>query len=323
VHDAVALVEHAVRLTPPGVDEHSERLFALAGYLDVAGEPQRVTNLLMPELDSFPEGPVRGRAHLLLSEGAVDVHEHEQHLDRALAESQGDVVLRAHVLAKMSIIVAATEVERIRDAEAWALEALADGPRAGHEVERLGLHGLGWARALRGRPVDDLAERFYAASDAAFHIADSLDRVAACRLAWRGELDEARTVAIGLLGLADGRGEPWSYAVLRMHVCEFAMRAGEWETAVAGAEASGERWQLLQALRVRGIAALLAHDPARAVECLRAVWEHTQREGVEDPGAFPVAPELVEAFVEVRAGRSRRAPSSPASARGGPSPPAS
>jgi DNA-binding CsgD family transcriptional regulator len=54
------------------------------------------------------------------------------------------------------------------------------------------------------------------------------------------------------------------------------------------------------AARARGAAALLANEPARAAESLRAVWEHTRREGVDDPGVFPVAPELVEALVEVR-----------------------
>jgi len=32
---------------------------------------------------------------------------------------------------------------------------------------------------------------------------------------------------------------------------------------------------------------------------LRWVWAHTEREGVNDPGAFPAAPELVEALVEL------------------------
>ncbi len=59
------------------------------------------------------------------------------------------------------------------------------------------------------------------------------------------------------------------------------------------------QWEWLEALRARGIAALLAHDPARAVESLSTVWEHTLREGVDDPGAFPVAPELVEALREI------------------------
>ena len=47
------------------------------------------------------------------------------------------------------------------------------------------------------------------------------------------------------------------------------------------------------------MAALLAHQPERAVDSLRAVWEHTLREGVDEPGVFPVAPELVEALVEL------------------------
>lgn len=46
-----------------------------------------------------------------------------------------------------------------------------------------------------------------------------------------------------------------------------------------------------------GIAALLAHQPAQAAESLRAVWQHTRREGVDEPGVFPVAPDLLEALV--------------------------
>jgi len=69
--------------------------------------------------------------------------------------------------------------------------------------------------------------------------------------------------------------------------------------ALAGAQAAGNRWDRLEALRARGIAALLRHEPAQAAESLRAVWEHTRREGVDEPGVFPVAPDLVEALVEL------------------------
>jgi DNA-binding CsgD family transcriptional regulator len=41
------------------------------------------------------------------------------------------------------------------------------------------------------------------------------------------------------------------------------------------------------------------HDPAEAAESLCAVWEHCEREGVEEPGVFPAAPDLVEALVEL------------------------
>jgi DNA-binding NarL/FixJ family response regulator len=67
--------------------------------------------------------------------------------------------------------------------------------------------------------------------------------------------------------------------------------------ATERARATGVVWDQLEAQRAMGIAELLAREPGRATELLREVWEHTEREGVRDPGAFPVAPELVEALV--------------------------
>ena len=79
-----------------------------------------------------------------------------------------------------------------------------------------------------------------------------------------------------------------------------AGEARRWATpALEAAEPLGFRWQVLESHRALGIAALLAHEPATAAEHLRAVWEHTLREGVDEPGAFPVAPELVAALVEL------------------------
>ena len=69
--------------------------------------------------------------------------------------------------------------------------------------------------------------------------------------------------------------------------------------AISRAHKAACRWDELEARRARGIAALRAGAPERAVQDLAAVWEHTQREGVLEPGAFPVAPELVEALVEL------------------------
>jgi DNA-binding CsgD family transcriptional regulator len=85
--------------------------------------------------------------------------------------------------------------------------------------------------------------------------------------------------------LAAGRGE--------------AQAAEQWAApAFADAQARGYRWQVLEASRALGLAALLAHQPGDAVGWLRAVWQHAQDQGVEEPGAFPVAPDLVEALVE-------------------------
>ena len=343
--EAVELAEHAWRLTPAGSDTRNCRLLTLAGYLDVAGEAQRVTELITPELDSLPEGAMRVRAQLLLSEGGhiKSVTDHQRHLEVALEEAGDDSLLRAHVLAKKSVHATAACVERIEEAEAWALEALRAAGGIDSEVVRLALHGLAWARALAGQPIDDLDERFAAESLAPFHLVDSVDRVICLRLAWRGDIVAARTALARLLTLADERGELWSYVVLRLHLCELELSVGDWPTAtllldewaesteaellvassyersrallaagrghpdeverrvatvLADAKATGARWHLLQALRASGVAALLAHEPGHAVESLRVVWEHLEREGVDDPGAVPVAPDLVEALVE-------------------------
>ncbi len=342
--DAVVLAEHALRLTPPGADKRTNRVLELAGCLDVAGDPQRLTDLLTPELDLLPAGPARARAELLLFESAVTDDEAHQRLERALVESEGNPALRSDVLARMSIYATTNDAERVREAEAWAMEALSLSHGAGPDVERLALTALAWARTVTGRPVDDLCERFHAASDAAFHIADSPDRPAACRLISRGEVTEARTRLTDMLRLANERGEPWSSVVLRRHLCEAALRAGDWQTAsrlldewdespdralmgsgtyerlraelavglgapddaqrwaaaaVAGAEATGARWHLLTTVRTRGSAALVAHEAARAIDSLLAVWEHAQRERLDDLAVARLGPDLVEGLVEM------------------------
>ena len=100
--DAVHLAEQALRLTPAGSPLRGERLLALADHLALAGEPQRLRDLLTPELGSLPTGPVRARAWLLLSEPAChasrDWDQCEALLDAALAESAGDSAIRASVL---------------------------------------------------------------------------------------------------------------------------------------------------------------------------------------------------------------------------------
>jgi DNA-binding CsgD family transcriptional regulator len=341
---AVTLAEHALRLTAHTSPDRSERLLDLAGYLEVAGERKRVTELLTPELGSLAPRD-RIRAWLRLAEGGAikSIYDTEEYLDRALAASEGDPSMRAYVLAKKSIHASPACVWQIRDAEAWALEALSAAQGSDPVLERLALHGLGWARAMRGRPIEDVCTRFRAAADAAFHITDSPEPVEGLRLLWRGHVAEARTILTRFLALADARGEEVSYALQRMQVCDLELRAGEWAdaarlldewesadrqlliratydrsrallaagrglpeeaerwaaSALQGAEPGGYRWQILEALRARGTAALLARDPELATKSLRAVWAHMEREGVDEPGVFPVAPELVEALVEL------------------------
>jgi DNA-binding CsgD family transcriptional regulator len=57
-------------------------------------------------------------------------------------------------------------------------------------------------------------------------------------------------------------------------------------------------WDWLEAKRALGLAALFEGDYASAIDSFEAVWHHCQREGVNDPGAFPVSGDLVEALIE-------------------------
>ena len=341
-HEAVVLAEHALRLTAEP-SEQTRRLLVLAGYLNTAGELVRLTELLAPRLESLPPGEARVRACLLLSNGAVGGNDDiVRYQERALAESANDDRLRAIVLPDISANRAVARVEQIPSAEELALEALEMGRGAGPEVERAALYALAWARALRGRPVADLCERFRDLSNRSVYLGFSPDRIAALRLMWRGDVIEARVRLARLLSAADERGEPTSYALQRLHLCELDLRTGEWDEAtllldewsrdgelliwpcydrcrallaagrglpdetqsraaevIARAQRTGPHWDVLEALRARGIGALLAGDPARAEESLQAVWDHLLREGVDEPGAFPIAPDLVEVLADL------------------------
>ena len=145
---------------------------------------------------------------------------------------------------------------------------------------------------------------------------------------------------------ADEQGEPVSYALQRLHLCELELRTGDWDAAgalldewaesaeaellvqpmyqrcraleaagrgrpaeaeawaaraIAAAAEVGVGWDRLEALRARGLALLLAREPAAAADALRAVWTHCVEHGIDEPGVFPVAPDLVEALVELEA----------------------
>jgi DNA-binding CsgD family transcriptional regulator len=345
---AVELAEHALRLTPRSSSQRPDRLLELSENLMVAGEAQRAANLLADEIELLPPGPARARAHLLLAEGRAEPLgiEYRDHLERALAESVTDASLHAIAVARKTRFVAVGRVERIREAEAWSLEALPAARAAGPEVEREVLHGLALARVLRGRPIDDLQERFRALSEDTFEIYRSLDRVAAERHVHRGEIRRAREILAGLATTAAERGEDWSLAWLRLSLCELELRVGAWDTAdelldewqehsdvasimepmrarchallaagrghveeserwaveaLTDTSSNQSRWHTFEVRRAQGIAALAAADAQRSVDCLLPLWTHLEREGVEDPGVFPIAPDLVEALVEVGA----------------------
>lgn len=343
---AMALAEHALRLTPADSQGRGDRVLRLAEYLETAGELRRLTDLLTPEVDSLPAGVPRARAWLMLSEGAGSRHMDDlaDLQQRALAEGADDPGLQARVLAKQASNAAASTISDLAQAEIWALAAVKAAAAAGPDVQRVALYALAWTRAMTGRAVDDLCGSSQAVSDATAYIAAAPERVAGQRLVWRGEIRRGREVLARLLRLADERGELESYALMRLHVCELHLRVGEWDAAealldewaqstdrelmfrpkyercrallaagrgdieqterwamlaVARGEQTGCRWDELEGIRALGVGRLLAHRPAAAAESLRTAWRHLEREGVQEPGVFPVGPELVQALTEL------------------------
>ncbi len=343
---SVALAEHALRLTPPASSARSTRVLDLAESLSTAGELARMTEVLEIEIDTLPQGMPRARAWLMLSEGSGprSLDDQERYRVRALAEAGPDPGIRAMVLAKRAANTAASRIVSIVQSEEWALEALDAARDAGPAETRRALYALSWARAMRGKPIDDLCAAFEAASPDPSYVAASPARVAAQRMVWRGEIARARSALLPLLTLADERGERQSYALMRLHVCELRLREGEWESAQAlldewgessdrdvmfrpqyercrallaagrghhadavrwGSEAieraaaAASHWDELEARHARGCAHLLGRDPAAAAETLRPAWERLVREGVEEPGVFPVVADFVQALVEL------------------------
>jgi DNA-binding CsgD family transcriptional regulator len=340
--DAAVLAGQALRLTSTDSPTRPARVLAFAEYLDVVGERRRLTEFVNAEYDRLPPGRSRAVALLFLVSGAVVSNDEIRSLlARALQESGDDDAMRTAVLAQIAENDAVVRVERLPDAEERAMQALEAAERSGDSPANA-LHVAAWAVALRGRPIAHLCERFRLEVGPLGDVSASPERIAGQRHVWRGELVQARAVLAPLLRVADERGEPVAYALVRLHLCELELRAGafaaaeklldewvesgdhEWmrwpmyercralsaagrgqpreaerwaRTTIAQAERKGVRWDLFEAQRAVGQAALLRHDAQRAADALRPVWAHTQREGVDDPGVFPVAPDLVEALI--------------------------
>ena len=345
IDDAVELAVHALRLTPRSAVELSDRVLALAEFLQVAGHPTRATQLLIAHMDDLPPGRPRAIAHLILAETEPDLELNVAHLDRALAETSREPRLHALVVARKALLQGVNKVERIPEAEAMVEEALVGLDPAEADLQRRVLTALAWMRILRGRQVDDLVRRVPIRTMRLRMYETSLARPIGVRLAFRGRVGESRTYLERHLALAEEYGEAQAIGALYLHLCEIAMRAGsvaeaarllgEWDHWTAQGElemrSTGDRlrallfalrgeperarrlaaqvlsappdiatafWNDLEAHRAVGIALLFEHDATGAVEPLKSVWDHTAREGVDDPGAFPVAGDLVEALVE-------------------------
>jgi len=340
--DAEELAAHALRLTPADAIEHADRFLELARCHIAAGEVARAAELLAGRMEELPPGRARAHAHLLLVE-AGNVTEEEAHIELALAEAGWDPEVRAQALVRKARGLVFRRLERIDEAEALANQALSVA-EAGAVVP-LVVPILAWARTLAGRPIDDLPSSRMAALAGA-NDNTSTERPLGVRLAFRGQLAEARATFGRLLTEADEGGWYRLGRTLQFQLCELELRSGNvreaaqlieelepwalfeenpeaavghdrlravlgavtgqpeeasrWATKVLGAEDLRDLvvWDRLEATRALGLVAVLERDATRAAEHFQSVWEHTVRQHIDDPGAFPVAADLVEALVE-------------------------
>lgn len=339
-HEAEELSAHAVRLTPEGSPDESDRLLELARCHLSAGDLAGAHALLEDRIARIPRGRPKALAHLMLGE-ASDGAAEEAELDRAIAEAGGDPELRGIALCRKSVLLTTFRVERVNEAETLAREA--QSLTAGTVEESRSRMALGWALVLRGQPVEHLREISIAVRPGVQLYDTTIERPASIRRAFRGEVDAAIGMMKRLVALADEGGDPRSRIGMNIQLCEFALRKGDltgvqpvlgdldrWlvldelkalrlriealVAAIRGRPAEARRladglladstaaavatWDYLEADRALGLAALLDGDYPEAVQRFSAVWEHCRREGVDDPGAFPVAGDLVEALVE-------------------------
>lgn len=340
----VELATHSWRLTPP--DEAApDRLLAVARQLHDAGEKQRLTDLLVPRVQSLPAGGSRVLAYHLLAGGVVHGNDEITAFHEKALEEAGDIQpCRARAQSFLAENVAVIQVREIAASDERAAEAVADSVQGDAEDQRLAVYTRSWTQALRGRPVDDLVEQFEALPTERGYLARYPQRVAGQRHVWRGEIEQARALLEAFLARTEEWGEPSPHALARLHLCEMELRTGDWDAVqrlmdewaastdrdllhwpmyercrallaagrgeVAEARRWGGRaetqaaemgvgWDRLEATRAQGLASLLDKEPDVAVRLLGAVWEHAEREGVLDPGAFPVGPDLAEALVEL------------------------
>lgn len=168
--------------------------------------------------------------------------------------------------------------------------------------ERVANQRLGW-RGHVAEARETLRRLLAVADERSEGISYALQRLHLCELELRaGEWDEVERMLEEWA--RDGELLGWPcydrcralVAVGRGSTAE----AGDWAArAIARAQDTGIHWDVLEGMRARGIGNLLAGDAAAAAESLAFVWQHLEREGVEEPAAFPVAPELVEALCEL------------------------
>ena len=320
---ALELAELALARSPEDSPRRTARVLDLATRMIVVNEAERLRSFLEPEIERMPHGPERGGALLMLLNGTWDDVAHAQHLvERALAECADDPGVRGRALEARSFIAGGISVASAADCLAWAEEAIGLGA---HEEDEWQMQGRArsWCLVRGGQPPDPpegepLWKRLTWRGELAAAEAAVRDGIAAAEEAGRfqesesywerlfdvlersGRVREARQFLDGLLDLDLSANEATTLEVMRAVVESRygdVSTAREWATlGRAHADRFGDVWNRLEADHVLALAALQSGEPEAAEALLRGVLDHVVGAGLLEPGAFPVAPDLVEAL---------------------------
>ncbi|MCR1783836.1 LuxR family transcriptional regulator [Nocardioides carbamazepini] len=318
---AVELARLTLDRTTPDCPDRPERVLRLAERMSVAGVTAELTALLDHELTALPAGDLRARGWLLATDGEVEsIARCLDYIDRAIADASHAPTLRAEALSLRATVMAVAQVRHIQDAVHLAERAVELDPEA--------TLGASWARAMAGLPdsdrVDDVttasrrcwrgdvagARRLLTARIAADEeCGGHADFLAANMLLTEvelraGRLDRATELleVVEAFGYAEAFDSP-DHLRLQARLAALRGRRAEAEQWLGAtrplARAVDSGWVLLDLSITEGLVATCAGDPSRAATALGEVWDWCRREGVGNPGAFPVAFELAAARLAV------------------------
>ncbi len=335
VTDALTLAEDALRLTAPDGPHVADRTLQLARLRLSAGEHGLAITQMQDALEWLPSATDRARAHLLLAE-ASPVPEDFAHIALALAEDDSDQI-RAVALSRRATLNIVGNAESPGPAAETARIGLEAARRAGDAAsERRAIAVLAWADVFLGRPVDvpecgspelgnhdEFPERPAAVRLAARgHLAEAEESFTRLRgLATdSGQSISMLIFAAHLFELAIRRGDipgarGWlrefpelrgsvePSRIRRRFLGDIAANSGDAETAVRLGSATltdpdNQGWDAVAARRIIGLGHLRAGRYDDAADQLLAVWEHCAREGIDEPGLFPIAGDLVDALTQ-------------------------
>lgn len=229
---AAELAQEAVRLTPPPVEAHLDRLLAVAEYLGYALR----TGEACAWLDRLLSGPLAGsaRARVLMLRTTVehDIELAGRALEEAVDHVEDDAALRSQLLLMLS--AHSLYVDDVDASERCARQALELAERIDDRaLVATALAMLSDRLDLAGRTDDSFLERALDLEDAAgptTFFVGARERLAGILLR-RGDLGAARELLEEALAAALRAGSVPDWCRISVDLFELSWRAGEWDVA--------------------------------------------------------------------------------------------